>query len=255
MKKKRRKMSFKRSDKRKPDELREIKIARNYLRDSEGSVLVEMGNTKVICAVSVEYRLPQFLRNEGKKQGWLTAEYDMLPRSASKRIIRDRIQGQIKGRTQEIQRLIGRSLRAVTDLTTFPERTIYLDCDVIQADGGTRTAAINGAFVALYDAFTKMKEKKQIDEFPIKNFVGAISVGIVENNILLDLAFDEDLIADVDMNIVKNDKGEYIEIQGTSERNSFSHEQLQGLLKVADKGIKAIIDFQKSLLFGDIITK
>ncbi len=255
MKKKRSRMNFKRSDKRKFDELRKIKFTRDYLQDAEGSVLVEVGKTKVICSVSVEYRLPQFLRAEKKNQGWLTAEYDMLPRSANKRIVRDRIHGKIKGRSSEIQRLIGRSLRAVTDLTEFPERTIYIDCDVIQADGGTRTASINGAFIALYDAFTKMKEKGQINEFPITNFIGAISVGIVEDEILLDLAFDEDLIADIDMNIVKDDKGNYIEIQGTSERNTFSDKQLQKLLKVAKKGISEIIDLQKNLLFGDIKTK
>jgi ribonuclease PH len=164
-------MSYKRSDERKVNELRKIKIIRNYLREPEGSVLIDMGNTKVICTASVQYGLPPFLREKSKKQGWITAEYDMLPRSTEKRIIRDRIRGQIKGRSQEIQRLIGRSLRAVTDLTLFPERTIYIDCDVIQADGGTRTAAINGSFIALYDAFTKMKREKQIEEFPIKNFL------------------------------------------------------------------------------------
>ncbi|MBC8526413.1 MAG: ribonuclease PH [Candidatus Cloacimonetes bacterium] len=246
-------MTYKRSDKRRPDELREIKVARNYLRDAGGSVLVEMGNTKVICTVSVEYRLPQFLRNEGKNQGWLTAEYDMLPRSATKRIIRDRVQGQIKGRTQEIQRLIGRSLRAVTDLTAFPERTIYLDCDVIQADGGTRTAAINGSFIALYDAFTKMKKENQIKEFPLKQFLGAISVGLVDGKVLLDLDYNEDMVAEVDMNIVKDEMGNYIEIQGSSEHNSFSDSQLQEMLQFADNGTKNIIEFHKQLVLKDIV--
>ena len=246
-------MTYKRSDKRRPDELREIKVARNYLRDAGGSVLVEMGNTKVICTVSVEYRLPQFLRIEGKNQGWLTAEYDMLPRSATKRIIRDRVQGQIKGRTHEIQRLIGRSLRAVTDLTAFPERTIYLDCDVIQADGGTRTAAINGSFIALYDAFTKMKKENQIKEFPLKQFLGAISVGLVDGKVLLDLDYNEDMVAEVDMNIVKDEMGNYIEIQGSSEHNSFSDSQLQKMLQFADSGIKNIIEFHKELVLKDLV--
>jgi ribonuclease PH len=248
-------MSYKRSDERKVNELRKIKIIRNYLREPEGSVLIEMGNTKVICTASVQYGLPPFLREESKKQGWITAEYDMLPRSTEKRIIRDRIRGQIKGRSQEIQRLIGRSLRAVTDLTLFPERTIYIDCDVIQADGGTRTAAINGSFIALYDAFTKMKREKQIEEFPIKNFLAAISVGIIKGNVLLDLAFDEDLIAEVDMNVVKDDRGNYIEIQGTSEHNTFSDAQLQEMLKFADKGIKEIIELQKRLFFSEVKIK
>ncbi|MCK4338861.1 MAG: ribonuclease PH [Candidatus Cloacimonetes bacterium] len=246
-------MSYRRRDSRKPDELRNIKIIRNYLRDPEGSVLIEMGNTKVICSASVEYKLPHFLREEGKNQGWITAEYDMLPRSAKKRIIRDRYQGIIKGRSQEIQRLIGRSLRAVTDLTLFPDRTIYLDCDVIQADGGTRTAAINGCFIALYDAFTKMKKEKKIHEFPLNKFLGAVSVGIVEGNALLDLNFNEDLIAEVDMNIVKDEDGNYIEIQGASEHRAFSDSQLMEMLKLADDGIKYIIGILKQLVFEELV--
>lgn len=246
-------MSYQRRDSRKPDKLRNIKIIRNYLRDPEGSVLIEMGNTKVICSASVEYKLPHFLREEGKNQGWITAEYDMLPRSAKKRIIRDRYQGIIKGRSQEIQRLIGRSLRAVTDLTLFPDRTIYLDCDVIQADGGTRTTAINGCFIALYDAFTKMKQEKKIHEFPLNKFLGAVSVGIVEGNALLDLNFNEDLIAEVDMNIVKDEDGNYIEIQGASEHRAFSDSQLMEMLKLADDGIKYIIGILKQLVFEELV--
>ena len=246
-------MSYRRRDSRKPDELRNIKIIRNYLRDPEGSVLIEMGNTKVICSASVEYKLPHFLREEGKNQGWITAEYDMLPRSAKKRIIRDRYQGIIKGRSQEIQRLIGRSLRAITDLTLFPDRTIYLDCDVIQADGGTRTAAINGCFIALYDAFTKMKKEKKIQEFPLNKFLGAVSVGIVDGNALLDLNFNEDLIAEVDMNIVKDEDGNYIEIQGASEHRAFSDSQLMEMLKLADDGIKYIIGILKQLVFEELV--
>ncbi|MCK4358639.1 MAG: ribonuclease PH [Candidatus Cloacimonetes bacterium] len=245
-------MIYQRSDGRKPNELRNIKITRNYLHDPEGSVLVEMGSTKVICTASVEYRLPFFLREEGKNQGWITAEYDMLPRSARKRIIRDRYQGIIKGRSQEIQRLIGRSLRAITDLTLFPDRTIYLDCDVIQADGGTRTAAINGCFIALYDAFTKMKKEKKIQEFPLNKFLGAVSVGIVDGNALLDLNFNEDLIAEVDMNIVKDEDGNYIEIQGASEHKAFSDKQLMEMLKHADDGIKHIIGILKQLVFEEL---
>lgn len=248
-------MSYQRSDGRKPDELRNIKIIRNYLQDPEGSVFIEMGNTKVICTASVEYKLPHFLREEGKNQGWITAEYDMLPRSAKKRIIRDRYQGRIKGRSQEIQRLIGRSLRAVTDLTLFPDRTIYLDCDVIQADGGTRTAAINGCFIALYDAFTKMKKEEKINEFPLNKFLGAISVGLINGEIMLDIAYDEDLIAEVDMNIVKDEDGNYIEIQGAGEHKTFSESQLLEMLKLADKGIKEIIELERKLLFEDINTK
>jgi len=241
----------KRSDGRAWDEIRPINIIRNYLNDPEGSVLIEMGNTNVICTVSVEYKLPTFIREEDLDIGWVTAEYDMLPRSTSKRILRDRLAGQIRGRSQEIQRLIGRCLRTVTDLSAIPARTIYVDCDVIQADGGTRTAAINGSFVALYDAFTKMKEKKQIDRMPINNFLGAISLGIVEGELLLDLTYSEDSMADVDMNIVKNDQGKYIEIQGTAEGQPFSHEQLNDMMKLADKGIREIIDLQRKLLFSN----
>jgi ribonuclease PH len=241
----------KRNDGRKWDEIRPINIIRNYLNDPEGSVLIEMGNTKVICTISAEYKLPAFIREEGTGTGWLTAEYDMLPRSTSKRILRDRLHGQIRGRSQEIQRLIGRCLRSVTDLSAIPERTIYVDCDVIQADGGTRTAAINGSFIALYDAFTKMKEKNQIDKMPITSLLGAISLGIVDGELLLDLTYSEDSNADVDMNIVKNGEGKYIELQGAAERNPFSEEQLSDLIKLADKGIREIISLEKRLLFDE----
>lgn len=241
-------MSYKRNDKRKVDQLREIKITRNYLNDPEGSVLIELGNTKVICTASVDSKVPQFIRESGLSQGWLTAEYDMLPRSANKRILRDRYQGKIKGRSQEIQRLIGRSLRAVFDLTQIPEKQIILDCDVIQADGGTRTAAINGSFIALYDACSYMRERKWLKEFPIKNFIGAISTGIVQDAVLLDLAYDEDLAAQVDMNIVMDENGKYIEVQGTSEETPFTQQQLQEMLSYAEKGIKEIIAYQKELI-------
>ncbi|MCD6329879.1 MAG: ribonuclease PH [Candidatus Cloacimonetes bacterium] len=241
-------MNYKRSDNRKADQLREIKITRNYLHDPEGSVLIELGNTKVICTATIDYRVPQFIRESGANHGWLTAEYDMLPRSANKRILRDRYQGKIKGRNHEIQRLIGRSLRAVFDLTQIPDKQIILDCDVIQADGGTRTAAINGSFIALYDACSFMRERKWIKEFPIKNFIGAISVGIVQDTVLLDLAYDEDLAAQVDMNIVMDENSKYIEVQGTSEETPFASEQLQKMLKYAEKGIKEIVEYQKELI-------
>jgi len=241
-------MSYKRSDNRKADQLREIKITRNYLHDPEGSVLVELGNTKVICTASIDHKVPKFIRESGAKHGWLTAEYDMLPRCANKRILRDRYQGKIKGRSQEIQRLIGRSLRAVFDLTQIPEKQIILDCDVIQADGGTRTAAINGSFIALYDACSYMRERKWLKEFPITNFIGAISTGVVQDNVLLDLAYDEDLAAQVDMNIVMDENGKYIEVQGASEETPFTSEQLQKMLSYAEKGIKEIIEYQKEII-------
>ena len=241
-------MSYKRSDNRKADQLREIKITRNYLHDPEGSVLIEIGNTKVICTASIDHKVPKFIRETGAKHGWLTAEYDMLPRSANRRILRDRYKGKIKGRSQEIQRLIGRSLRAVFDLTQIPDKQIILDCDVIQADGGTRTASINGSFIALYDACTFMRERKLISDFPITNFIGAISAGIVQDTVLLDLAYDEDLEAQVDMNIVMDENGNYIEVQGASEKTPFTSEQLQKMLKYAEKGIKEIIEYQKEII-------
>jgi len=246
-------MSFKRSDKRKVDQLREFTITRNYLNDPEGSVLVELGNTKVICTATIDHKVPQFIREQGLSQGWVTAEYDMLPRSSQKRILRDRYQGKIKGRSQEIQRLIGRSLRAIFDLTQIPEKQIILDCDVIQADGGTRTAAINGSFIALYDACSYMRERKWLKEFPIQNFIGAISTGVVQDTVLLDLAYDEDLAAQVDMNIVMDENGKFIEVQGTSEETPFSREQLYEMLAFAEKGIKEIIAYQKELILEGLI--
>lgn len=245
-------MSFKRSDNRKKDEIRTLKITRNYLDEPEGSVLVEMGNTKVICTASVLYALPRFIKEQGENFGWITAEYDMLPRAGNRRNIRDRVKGKISGRSQEIQRLIGRTFRAISNLYTIPKRTVYVDCDVIQADGGTRTAAINGGFMALYDAFTSLKEKNQIGEFPLNNFIGAVSVGVVDGEILLDLAYDEDVKADVDMNIVQDDEGNYIEIQGTGEEATFSREELSTMLEYADKGIDEIVKFQKNLIMKDL---
>lgn len=241
-----------RDDRRKPDEIRPLKIIRNYLQEPEGSVLVEMGNTKVICTVSVLYQIPRFIKQEGGKYGWITAEYDMLPRAADRRNIRDRVRGKIKGRSHEIQRLIGRTFRAITDLYAFPGRSIYIDCDVIQADGGTRTASINGAFIALYDAFSKMKKNKKIKTFPLKKFIGAISVGVVNGKVLLDLPYNEDENADVDMNIVMDEDDKFIEVQGSGEEATFSREQLNKMLDFAGKGIKEIINYQKQLIMKDL---
>ncbi len=245
-------MSYKRSDNRKKDEVRPLKVTRNYLDEPEGSVLVEMGNTKVICTVSVLYSLPRFIKEQGENFGWITAEYDMLPRAGNRRNIRDRVKGKISGRSQEIQRLIGRTFRAVSNLYAIPKRSVYIDCDVIQADGGTRTAAINGGFLALYDAFTSLKEKNQIDEFPLNSFIGAVSVGVVEGEVLLDLAYDEDVKADVDMNIVKDEESNYIEVQGTGEEATFTPEQLDTMLEYSGKGIDEIIKHQKKLIMKDL---
>ncbi|NWF91919.1 MAG: ribonuclease PH [Syntrophaceae bacterium] len=238
---------MKRSDGRGPEVLRPVKITRNYLKHAEGSVLIEMGDTKVICSASVEERVPQFLRNTGK--GWVTAEYSMLPRSTHTRTPRERGGG--NGRAFEIQRLIGRSLRSVTDLTGFGERTIWIDCDVIQADGGTRTASITGAYVALVDAFRKMVNDGVIGEVPIKGSVAAISVGKVDGRILLDLNYEEDSKAEVDMNVVMTGSGEFIEVQGTAENAVFSKKEMDSLIRVAEKGIKKLTAIQKKSLEGE----
>jgi len=234
-----------RHDKRKFNELRKIKITRNYLKYPNGSVLIETGNTKVICTAFIENDIPPFLKDTGK--GWITAEYSMLPGSTQTRKRRDR-NGKIDGRSQEIQRLIGRSLRSVVNLEKLGERTIKIDCDVIQADGGTRTASINGAFIALYDAINGLIKDKIITENPIESFVAAISVGIVENTALLDLPYEEDSRAMVDMNIVMTDKGEIIELQGTGEERPYTQNELLQLLSLAQKGIKEIINYQKKVL-------
>src|ERR1041384_4461067 len=204
-----------RSDGRLPEQLRPTRITPNYLIHAEGSVLVEAGKTKVICTASVEDRVPPFRRNTGK--GWVTAEYGMLPRATNSRTQREATAGKVGGRTQEIQRLIGRSLRSVTKLTALGERTLWIDCDVIQADGGTRTASITGAFVALALAFEKMRERDLIRTIPLSDYVAATSVGVVDGEPLLDLAYDDDSRADVDMNIVKTGDGRFIEVQGTAE--------------------------------------
>jgi ribonuclease PH len=235
-----------RHDGRLPEQLRPTRITPNYLIHAEGSVLVEAGHTKVICTASIEDRVPPFRRNTGK--GWLTAEYGMLPRATTTRSQRESTAGRVGGRTQEIQRLIGRSLRAVTRLEDLGERTITLDCDVIQADGGTRTAAITGAFVALVLALNKMRETDQIRTMPVQDFVAATSVGIVDSTAMLDLAYVEDSTAEVDMNIIKTGSGLYIEVQGTAEALPFGREALNRLLDLGDTGIRQLIAIQKNLV-------
>jgi ribonuclease PH len=238
----------KRSDGRGLKALRPVKITRNYLKHAEGSVLIEIGDTKVICSASVEERVPQFLRNTGR--GWVTAEYSMLPRSTHTRTSRDSLTGRGNGRAFEIQRLIGRSLRSVTDLSAFGERTIWIDCDVIQADGGTRTASITGVYVALVDAFRKMVKNGTIENVPVKDSVAAISVGKVEGEVLLDLDYEEDSKAEVDMNVVMTGSGEFVEIQGTAEGGVFTKKEMDGLMKVAQNGIKVLTRIQKNSLEG-----
>ncbi len=237
-----------RSDGRLDEQLRPTRITPNYLIHAEGSVLVESGKTKVICTASVEDRVPPFRRNSGK--GWVTAEYGMLPRATTTRTQREASAGRVGGRTQEIQRLIGRSLRAVTRMEELGERTITLDCDVIQADGGTRTASITGAFVALAFAVQKMREQDMIRTMPVQDYVAATSVGIVEGMPMLDLAYIEDSKADVDMNIVKTGAGLYIELQGTAEAMPFGREALNRLLDLGDTGIRQLIALQRGLVGG-----
>ncbi|MDK2871645.1 MAG: ribonuclease [bacterium] len=242
-----------RIDGRKPEELRPITIERGCLIYPEGSVRIKMGNTDVICTASLEDKVPPFLRGTG--QGWITAEYAMLPRSTQVRTPRDSmVKGRPSGRTFEIQRMIGRALRASVALDKLGERTIWIDCDVLQADGGTRTASINGGFVALTEALYKLYKNGVIEEFPVRSFVAAVSVGIVEGDLLLDLCFEEDFKAEVDLNVVMNDRGDYIEIQGTAEHNTFSRSKLDELLDLAWNGIKRIIEIQKNVL-GEIAEK
>ena len=218
----------------------------HYLPHAEGSVFIEAGRTKVICTASVEDRVPPFLRNTGK--GWVTAEYGMLPRATSTRTQREASTGKVGGRTQEIQRLIGRSLRSVTNLPALGERTIWVDCDVIQADGGTRTASITGAFVALALALEKMRERDAIRTIPLLDYVAATSVGIVDGEPLLDLAYEDDSRAQVDMNIVKTGNGRFIEVQGTAEGSPFGRDSLNVLLDLADIGIRQLIEKQRELV-------
>src|SRR6516162_4476908 len=229
-----------RIDGRSPGDPRPTTITPGYLAHAEGSVLIEVGRTKVICTASIEDRVPPFLRNTGK--GWVTAEYGMLPRATSTRTQREASAGKVGGRTQEIQRLIGRSLRAVTNLPALGERTVWIDCDVIQADGGTRTASITGAFVALALAFETLRKRDMLKTVPLTNYVAAISVGIVDGEALLDLAYEDDSRAEVDMNIVKTSDGRFIEVQGTAEAIPFGRESLNRLLDLADAGIRQLIE-------------
>ncbi|MDD3718521.1 MAG: ribonuclease PH [Actinomycetota bacterium] len=238
-----------RRDGRKPDELRPMRIMRNYIAHAEGSACVELGKTMVVCTATLEFKVPQFLRGSGR--GWVTAEYGMLPRSTQERMNRESVSGRQGGRTLEIQRLIGRSLRAVTDLEAFKESTIWIDCDVIRADGGTRTAAINGAYVALYDAFRYMVEQKRLAEVPLTGSVAAMSVGRVGGIPLLDLDFEEDSGAEVDMNVVMTGSGAMVELQGTAEKKPFSRDELDALLDLAWKGIEQVTWLQNRALFAE----
>lgn len=235
-----------RLDRRENNQLRPVEIIRPYIKSAEGSVLISVGDTRVICTASIEEKVPPFLRNSGK--GWITAEYSMLPRATQQRTIREASRGKLGGRTMEIQRLIGRTLRSVIDLKALGERTIWIDCDVIQADGGTRTAAITGAFVALVDALAKLKQAGTISKFPIKDFLAATSVGVVGNDVRLDLCYEEDSSAVVDMNLIMTGQGKFVEIQGTGESNPFSSEQLMELLEVGKAGIAELIQLQKDAL-------
>ena len=235
-----------RIDQRAFDQLRDVKITRNYTRYAEGSVLVEFGHTKVLCTASVEHSVPRFLK--GKGQGWITAEYGMLPRSTHTRSDREAARGKQSGRTQEIQRLIGRSLRAMVDLQKLGENTITIDCDVIQADGGTRTESITGAAVALVDAVNVLLEKKRIKQDPLKGLIAAISVGVFQDQAILDLCYEEDSNCQTDLNVVMTQAGEFIEIQGTAEDKPFTRTQSNEMLELAEKGIKELVQKQQQAL-------
>ncbi len=237
---------MKRADGRAYDELRPIRITPGFQSFAEGSVLIELGKTRVVCSVSVEERVPGFLKGGGG--GWITAEYSMLPRATVTRTPRDSSLGRVAGRSQEIQRLIGRSLRAVTDLSALGERTLIVDCDVLQADGGTRTAAITGSYVALYQAMQTLADMGVLSTIPLKSAVAATSVGIVHSYMLLDLCYDEDCNAAVDFNVVMTSKGEFVEIQGTAEGKPFSKETIDSLLALAEKGIKQLFQAQQAAL-------
>ncbi len=234
---------LRRSDGRRSDEIRPVKVTRPFIKYADGSVLIEMGETKVICTASVEEKVPPFLRDKG--QGWVTAEYAMLPRATHDRTPREAARGKQSGRTLEIQRLVGRALRAVTDLSAMGERTIWIDCDVIQADGGTRTASITGAFIALADACATLKKKKMLAKTPLVDYLAALSVGRVDGVALVDLCYEEDSRAEVDMNLVMTGSGRLVEIQGTAERGSFGKEELDRFLALGWDGIQQLIKLQK----------
>ncbi|MGD6847006.1 ribonuclease PH [Rossellomorea aquimaris] len=242
-----------RTDGREKNQLRNIEIETDYVKHPEGSVLITVGETKVICNASIEERVPPFMRNSGK--GWITAEYSMLPRATDTRNIRESSKGKVSGRTMEIQRLIGRALRSVVDLDALGERTIWIDCDVIQADGGTRTASITGAFVATAIAVAKLQDSKKISSFPLKSFLAATSVGIVEEHgAVLDLNYIEDSSALVDMNIIMTGEGEFVELQGTGEEATFTMDQLHQLLKLGQEGIHELFQIQQQSL-GEIVKR
>ena len=238
-----------RFDGRKPEDLRPVKITRRFIKHAEGSVLIEMGDTKVICTATLEESVPPFLKGRGT--GWVTSEYGMLPRCAQQRIRRESTSGKVGGRTHEIQRLIGRSLRAVMDMAYLGERTVWIDCDVIQADGGTRTASITGSFVALCDAVAEAREKRLITVNPVKDFLAAISVGIVGGTPVLDLCYAEDSKAEVDMNVVRTGSGGFVEVQGTAEGEPFTRAQMDELMELAGRGIDRLIEMQRREL-GDV---
>ncbi|MBI3937279.1 MAG: ribonuclease PH [Betaproteobacteria bacterium] len=235
-----------RPSRRRPDELRPVRITRRYTRHAEGSVLIECGDTRVICTASVLDKVPPFL--VGRQQGWVTAEYGMLPRSTGIRTEREAARGRQSGRTQEIQRLIGRALRSVVDLAGIGERTLHLDCDVVQADGGTRTASITGAFVALHDAVNLILRKRMLAESPILDFVAAVSVGVHEGTPVLDLDYAEDSTCDTDMNVVMTGKGGLVEVQGTAEGKAFSRAEMNAMLDLAESGIRQLVAAQKTAL-------
>jgi ribonuclease PH len=235
-----------RTDGRKPMQMRPLKITPRYIKTADGSVLIEMGDTKVICTAKFEARAPQFLRNSGR--GWITAEYSMLPGSSQERIARESARGRVGGRTHEIQRLIGRSLRAIADLKSLGERTIWVDCDVIQADGGTRTASITGAYVALVEAVKNWLNRGIITADPIKDSVAAVSIGIIDGKIHLDLCYEEDSRADVDMNFVMTGSGKFIEVQGTAENSPFTKKQMERMAEIAQRGIKELLMAQKKVV-------
>ena len=235
-----------RPSQRQPDQLRTVRITRQYTKHAEGAVLIECGDTKVICTASIVEKVPGFLK--GKNQGWLTAEYGMLPRSTNTRIDREAARGKQSGRTQEIQRLIGRSLRAVVDLAKLGERTIHIDCDVIQADGGTRTASITGAYIAVHDAITYLISKGLLTESPLRDSIAAISVGIYQGTPVLDLDYLEDSDCDTDMNVVMTGQGGFVEIQGTAEGAPFSHSEMASLMALAEKGIRELVAAQQAAL-------
>jgi ribonuclease PH len=238
-----------RVDGRRRDEVRPVKITRNFIKHAEGSVLIEMGGTKVICTASLEEKVPPFLRD--KKTGWVTAEYAMLPRATHERTPREAVKGKQGGRTLEIQRLVGRALRSVTDMGEMGERTIWIDCDVIQADGGTRTAAITGSFIALADALSVLKKRELIKKRPLTDYLAAISVGRVGGEVLVDLAYEEDSKAEVDMNLVMTGRGRFVEVQGTAERQAFEKKDLDEFLSLGWRAIKGLVELQKELI-GDL---